>query len=168
MSESEDLSQEKTLFKRLPRTVVPSHYDLKIRPFLDTFQFEGTVTIDIQVFEETDIIILYAADLKVEQATLKSNTQELIGQVVIDQPNERITIKFTEPIQKGNYKLYIPFQGEITSRMNVFIETSTHHPMAVKLDTVPAHNLNQLIVDEHFLVGMNRTSKRLSILHWLH
>lgn len=49
MSESEDLSQEKTLFERLPRTVVPSHYDLKIRPFLDTFQFEGTVTIDIQV-----------------------------------------------------------------------------------------------------------------------
>lgn len=57
MSESEDLSQEKTLFERLPRTVVPSHYDLKIRPFLDTFQFEGTVTIDIQV--EWSIRILF-------------------------------------------------------------------------------------------------------------
>ncbi len=39
----------KKLFERLPQTVIPTHYDLTIQPFLDTFKFTGNVTIHIQV-----------------------------------------------------------------------------------------------------------------------
>jgi hypothetical protein len=39
----------KILFERLPKTIVPKHYDLTIQPFLDTFKFNGNVIIDIQV-----------------------------------------------------------------------------------------------------------------------
>jgi hypothetical protein len=38
------------LFKRLSQTVIPTHYDLTIQPFLDTFKFNGHVIIHIQVF----------------------------------------------------------------------------------------------------------------------
>jgi hypothetical protein len=38
------------LYKRLPLTIIPTHYDLTIRPFLDTFKFNGSVIIDIQVW----------------------------------------------------------------------------------------------------------------------
>ncbi len=37
------------LFKRLSQTVIPTHYDLTIQPFLDTFKFNGHVIIHIQV-----------------------------------------------------------------------------------------------------------------------
>jgi aminopeptidase 2 len=45
------MSEEATkhLFERLPQTVVPTNYDLTIQPFLDTFKFNGSVIIDIQV-----------------------------------------------------------------------------------------------------------------------
>ena len=41
--------EEKKLFERLPQTIVPVHYNLTIQPFLETFKFNGTVIIDIQV-----------------------------------------------------------------------------------------------------------------------
>jgi hypothetical protein len=41
--------ETKNLFERLPQTIVPTHYDLTIQPFLETFKFNGNVTIHIQV-----------------------------------------------------------------------------------------------------------------------
>ena len=42
-------SQTPALFERLSQTIIPTHYDLTIRPYLDTFKFNGDVTIHIQV-----------------------------------------------------------------------------------------------------------------------
>jgi hypothetical protein len=39
----------KNLFERLPQTIIPTHYDLTIQPFLDKFKFNGNVNIHIQV-----------------------------------------------------------------------------------------------------------------------
>lgn len=39
----------KQLFERLPQTIIPTHYDLTIQPFLDKFTFDGSVTIHLQV-----------------------------------------------------------------------------------------------------------------------
>ena len=44
--------EEKKLFERLPQTIVPVHYNLTIQPFLETFKFNGTVIIDIQVWRD--------------------------------------------------------------------------------------------------------------------
>ncbi len=80
------------LFERLPQTVVPIHYDLTIQPFLDTFKFNGNVIIDLQVCfyitkrksikrlffqvkEPTNTVILYAAELQVDQAKITSNSK---------------------------------------------------------------------------------------------
>lgn len=38
-----------TLFQRLPKTVLPTHYDLTIQPFLDKFKFNGSVNIHLKV-----------------------------------------------------------------------------------------------------------------------
>lgn len=37
------------VFHRLSTDVIPLHYDLKIHPNLETFKFEGTVVIDVEV-----------------------------------------------------------------------------------------------------------------------
>lgn len=36
-------------FKRLPRNVVPTHYDLFLKPDLEKFVFEGTVAVNLEV-----------------------------------------------------------------------------------------------------------------------
>lgn len=41
--------ETKSLFERLSQTIIPVHYNLTIQPFLDKFQFNGNVIIDIQV-----------------------------------------------------------------------------------------------------------------------
>jgi len=41
--------ETKSLFKRLPQTIVPTHYDLTIQPYLDKFKFNGDVNIHLKV-----------------------------------------------------------------------------------------------------------------------
>jgi hypothetical protein len=36
-------------FERLPKSVVPKHYDLKLKPDLKTFIFEGQETVNVEV-----------------------------------------------------------------------------------------------------------------------
>ena len=41
---------EKKKFERLPKTVVPSNYDLFLEPDLEKFTFNGSEDISVQVF----------------------------------------------------------------------------------------------------------------------
>ncbi|CAF5191792.1 unnamed protein product, partial [Rotaria magnacalcarata] len=63
------------LFERLPQTVVPTNYDLTIQTFLDTFKFNGHVIIHLKVNEPVDAVILYSADLQIDNATVTSNSK---------------------------------------------------------------------------------------------
>lgn len=50
--ESADTKTEftnKKAFERLPKTIVPSHYDLRIQPRLKDATFDGQVEIHVQV-----------------------------------------------------------------------------------------------------------------------
>lgn len=41
--------QEKREFKRLPKDVVPSNYNIRLKPDLDAFVFQGQEAIDVEV-----------------------------------------------------------------------------------------------------------------------
>src|SRR5205085_7171333 len=43
---------------QLPKTVVPSHYNIRLKPDLKTLTFEGTEAVDIEVRKATRIIVL--------------------------------------------------------------------------------------------------------------
>ena len=45
----ENTQQNKSLFQRLSQTIVPTHYDVTIQPFLDKFKFNGDVNIHLKV-----------------------------------------------------------------------------------------------------------------------
>ncbi len=50
---------------RLPRTVVPRHYELHLEPDLQNFTFSGEETVAITVSEPTAEVILNAAELEI-------------------------------------------------------------------------------------------------------
>ena len=58
---------------RLPRTVLPRHYDVRLFPVLEkgNFTIPGRVSIDLECKEETDRIVLHSADIVVEPKSVK-------------------------------------------------------------------------------------------------
>src|SRR5882757_8513746 len=77
---------------RLPRTVVPDHYDitLDIDPARDTFA--GTVGIDLRVLEPGDRIVLNAVELDVDDVVLSSGSDVIAVVDVQHDDGERTTL----------------------------------------------------------------------------
>jgi len=63
-------ADEKKLFERLTRLVIPTNYDVTIQPNLEDFTFKGKVLVDIQVQQATNKIVLYAAELEISHASI--------------------------------------------------------------------------------------------------
>nr|XP_023694685.1 endoplasmic reticulum aminopeptidase 1-like isoform X1 [Paramormyrops kingsleyae] len=55
---------------RLPETIRPLHYDLRIHPNLTSLDFTGTVEIQLEVLQSTDSIILHSKNLQISKAVL--------------------------------------------------------------------------------------------------
>ncbi|XP_048877194.1 endoplasmic reticulum aminopeptidase 1b isoform X1 [Brienomyrus brachyistius] len=55
---------------RLPETIRPLHYDLRIHPNLTSLDFTGTVEIHLEVLHNTDSIILHSKNLQISKAVL--------------------------------------------------------------------------------------------------
>ena len=55
---------------RLPRTVIPSHYELTLTPDLAAASFSGHVVVDVAVVEPVSEIVLNTAELTLHDVTL--------------------------------------------------------------------------------------------------
>lgn len=55
---------------RLPNTVLPTHYVVALDTSLTTFNFSGTVSINVRVVQATDVIVLHSKDLNITRATV--------------------------------------------------------------------------------------------------
>ena len=69
---------------RLPRTVVPVHYDLQLEPDLERFTFAGTSATSIEITEATNRIVLNSIELDVTKAwvTDAAGTHRLVMTMV--------------------------------------------------------------------------------------
>src|SRR5262252_8229669 len=50
---------------RLPRTVVPGRYDIRLEPDLDTATYAGDEVVQVEVRDETDEVLLNAVELTI-------------------------------------------------------------------------------------------------------
>lgn len=56
---------------RLPRAVVPRHYDLTLRVDLEAFVFTGAVNISLRAHQATRYVVLHRADLNVTEDAVR-------------------------------------------------------------------------------------------------
>ncbi|XP_069697519.1 puromycin-sensitive aminopeptidase isoform X2 [Periplaneta americana] len=109
-------------FERLPKTVIPKHYDLQLKPDLKTFIFEGQETVKIEVKQPTDKIILNSLDLNIKSAKyilLNGNSiQPLSSNISVE--DETLTLSFGEIIPVGEGYLELHFTGELNDKMKGF------------------------------------------------
>jgi puromycin-sensitive aminopeptidase len=111
---------------RLPRSVVPSRYDLLLEPDLAAFTFHGTCAASIEVGETTDTIVLNAIELDVTGARAVSSAGEVIeaDRVDLDDVTERLTLHFGSPIVAGGWTLHTEFAGILNDQLHGFYRST--------------------------------------------
>ncbi len=105
---------------RLPRTVVPGHYDLKIEPDLVGASFRGTVGIDVEITEPTSIIVLNAIELDLERASIAVGDTEQLATITIDADSERATLTVDAALPVGSARIVIRFTGILNNDLRGF------------------------------------------------
>src|SRR5215212_1445586 len=86
---------------RLPQTVIPSHYTLRIEPDLAAETFRGEETIDVDVREPVDSITLHSVELDLHDVTVTAGGKRFPATVTADAANEVVMLKVAEPIPVG-------------------------------------------------------------------
>uniref|UniRef100_A0A8C6XE13 Aminopeptidase n=1 Tax=Naja naja TaxID=35670 RepID=A0A8C6XE13_NAJNA len=119
---------------RLPKDVVPIHYDLLIHPNLTTLSFTGLSRIEILITKQTSSIILHSKYLQITKTTIhntKDNANTAKGMMVLEHPPfEQIALISTEPLQVGqSYIISIEYSANLSDSFHGFYK-STYRTLA--------------------------------------
>src|SRR5207249_291017 len=98
---------------RLPQTVIPDHYAIRIAPDLQNETFSGDVTIDVDVKEPIDTITLHAVDLVMRDVTIN----QLPATVMFDAPNETVALKVAQTVPTGRAAIHAAFNGKLLPQL---------------------------------------------------
>jgi puromycin-sensitive aminopeptidase len=104
---------------RLPGGVRPARYDVRLRPSLDSASFTGRVEIELEIDEQTDTIVLNAAELEID-------TCEVDGVAVawsLDDASETLTVTAAQPVTDLAV-LSIGFTGILNDKLRGFYRST--------------------------------------------
>jgi puromycin-sensitive aminopeptidase len=117
---------------RLPRTVVPSRYDIRLEPDLTTLTFHGEETIAVSVAEPVGEIVLNAVELAVDEAVVvDARGHEQRATVTLDEPAERCRLAFAAPVAAGAGRVRLVFRGTLNDKLRGFYRSVYKDPSGV-------------------------------------
>ncbi|XP_034296605.1 endoplasmic reticulum aminopeptidase 1 [Pantherophis guttatus] len=119
---------------RLPKHVVPIHYDLLIHPNLTTLSFTGLSKIEILITEQTSSVILHSKYLQITKTTIhniKDSTDTAKEMMVLEYPPfEQIALMSPEPLQvEQSYIISIEYSANLSDSFHGFYK-STYRTLA--------------------------------------
>ncbi|MFO0774955.1 MAG: M1 family aminopeptidase [Nitrospiraceae bacterium] len=107
--------------ERLPRHVRPSRYDLALEPDLIAGTFTGTTTIAVQIERATRTIVLNAADLTIERASIVDAAGVSRSLAIdVDVEHERLTLTAPTSLRTGAWTLRLTYRGTINDQLRGF------------------------------------------------
>lgn len=117
---------------RLPRSIQPNSYHLKIVPFIfeNNFTFHGEVDIIVKVIEDTSNITLHIDDIRYEDSSISvvslSNDFKIgIERIENDSLRQFLVIHLEEELVKNKlYKLHIKYSGVLNDILQGFYRSS--------------------------------------------
>ena len=109
---------------RLPRTVIPSHYEITIEPDLDAATFSGSVVIDVDVEESVTEIVLNAIELDIESASITVGDTVMAPQVSLDEEQQRLTLSLDDTLPVGPATISIEFTGILNDKLHGFYRST--------------------------------------------
>lgn len=113
----------------LPRKIIPNHYNLTLKPNFKSFKFDGNVKIDLQIKENTGVILLNGTELEILSVNLRNEIEEIaISDFNLDESSQIISINLKDEVAQGNYVLEINFIGELNDRLHGFYRSDYTNP----------------------------------------
>lgn len=116
---------------RLPRSLVPVHYDVELTPRLDgNFTFNGSVAILVHCATETSNVTLHIKDLNVSDVSVNDAASAGGSRVEHDRYDEDkrlqfLVIKLKRPLNAGsNYTIRMNFVGHLNDDLAGFYRSS--------------------------------------------
>ena len=99
---------------KLPKDVIPLLYDAHLVPDMKADTFRGTQRVEIEVLRPTERIVLNAANLAIERASLSGRGMaERVLTPLLDDKQETLTFELGAPLAPGRYVLALAFSGQI-------------------------------------------------------
>ncbi|MET0802221.1 MAG: M1 family metallopeptidase [Actinomycetota bacterium] len=111
---------------RLPRTVVPSRYDLVLAPDLESSTFSGEEDISVEVHERVSEIVVNALDIEIGTGRLRGHDRDeiTVTDVAIDPELQRATLSLARPAEPGSWTLHLEFRGELNDQLHGFYRST--------------------------------------------
>jgi len=100
---------------KLPKIVTPQAYRIEIKPDMTALTLTGHETINIQVRQPTDTIVLNQAGLNLSSARTESGAAAVITE---DQAAQTASLRFAAPLTVGAHTLTIDYAGPILATPN--------------------------------------------------
>lgn len=109
-------------FQRLPKNVVPKHYELHLVPNLEKFTFSGKTRVKVSIVNSTKEIVLNSLDLVLTSVKLQYGEGDSVTtlnpvEVRLEPTDETAVIVFDKKLPVGDACLYCEFTGEINDKM---------------------------------------------------
>ena len=98
-------------FSRLPTSVVPSHYVIKLKPDLVNFTFQGEVTITAAVKEAVSEVQCNAANLEIQRCSITCGDKVQEAGVSLDKEAETVVMRTEAALVPGTASININFTG---------------------------------------------------------
>ena len=122
-SADQPYSFDKT-FGRLPKTVVPTAYDIVLKPDIVNRRTFGHEVVRVRVRHATNTIVFNTLELTVTGATLGATHGT--PTITADEKAQQTTLRFPSAIAPGNYDLTLDFKGNIgTQPQGLFVQPYT-------------------------------------------
>ena len=110
---------------RLPLTVTPERYEIRLTPDLASATFNGEEKVAVQVKEPVREIHLNAAELAIQDVSIKTKDGKTIrGVVTLDPENQQAALHFTETLEPGPWELQIKFSGILNDKLHGFYRST--------------------------------------------
>ncbi len=110
---------------RLPTTVVPSAYRLRLDPDLGTASFTGSVEIDVDVTVPASSIVLNAYQLVLDVPVVRNAAgTSTEGSVAVDPELQRATLDFPSTLGVGEHTLVLSFAGVLNDELAGFYRST--------------------------------------------
>ena len=106
--------------QRLPELAVPDNYRLAFAPDFTKNTFAGNETIQVRVLKPTSEIVLNAAEIDFDVATVTSGGKSQTAKVTLDKEKEMATLTVGSALQPGPATIQIRYTGILNDQLRGF------------------------------------------------
>ena len=100
---------------KLPKSIVPLRYGIRIEPSIEKASLRGSETIEIEVREPVRKIVLNSLNLEIEKATLNAGSAIALTPQ-LDVESQTLTFALADELPPGKYTLALEFHGKLTEQ----------------------------------------------------